>query len=300
MSGTTDSRGEVWRPVPLWNPLQPDGRQGWRCASTWLVIQLWNSCMASLPWNIRIQVWRFKALNFSIVFSCLLKIGGFPEQWLWSVVRCLLFPFTPTDFRSGFQSHADKGNFSPILGYVQRKKVKALIFLFVDLQCAAYFGSSLSAAWSYSLVTYHAAVMMTSCSGVQITLIFLAKYRPSGFWMLCCFFFFFLRIFLDDIEPMSGVTFSWCVQYWWQGGVAAMPQLCSRYVRFFAEPFASLPVLLLAMSGPGLLGALDLATSTLHTQVSHDLTPQQGGCMGCSLACDKAPKYTGGFLGGMC
>lgn len=36
----------------------------------------------------------------------------------------LLFLLTPTDlFRSGSQSRADKGNFSAILGYVQRKKV---------------------------------------------------------------------------------------------------------------------------------------------------------------------------------
>lgn len=31
--------------------------------------------------------------------------------------RHLLFPLTPADlFKSGFQSHADKGNSSPILG----------------------------------------------------------------------------------------------------------------------------------------------------------------------------------------
>lgn len=59
--------------------------------------------------------------------------------------------------------------------------MKALIFLFVDLQCAAYFGSSLMTAQSYSVIMYRAAVMMTSCSGVQITFIFQAKYRPSGF-----------------------------------------------------------------------------------------------------------------------
>ena len=99
--------------------------------------------------------------------------------------------------------------------------------------------------------------------------------------------FLFLRIFLDYIEPMSGVIFSWCIQYWWHSGEAAVPRLYSGYVRFFAEPVAFLPVLPLVMYGLGLLGALDLATSTLRTQVSHDLIPQQGGCMGCLLARDE-------------
>lgn len=72
---------------------------------------------------------------------------------------------------------------------------------------------------------------------------------------------------------MSVVTFSCHIQYWQQGGEAAVPQLCLGYLRFFLEPVASLPVLPSVMSGLGLLGALDLATSTPHAQVNHDLIP---------------------------
>lgn len=54
----------------------------------------------------------------------------------------------------------------------------------------------------------------------------------------------------------------------------------------FVGTIAPLPVLILAMSGLGLLGAQDLAASTL-VKVSHGLIPQQGGHMGCSLPHDK-------------
>lgn len=51
-----------------------------------------------------------------------------------------------------------------------------------------------------------------------------------GFFVL---FFFFKDFFLDYIEPVSGVIFSWFIQYWWQGSETAVPQLHSGYVRAF-------------------------------------------------------------------
>lgn len=66
----------------------------------------------------------------------------------------------------------------------------------------------------------------------------------------------------------------WC---WQQGGEAAVPLLCLEYLRVFEEPIAFLPVLPLVMPELELLGELDLATSTLHTQEHAMLIPVRKG-----------------------